>query len=288
MISEKVVKLVVFLLPFYFFTFLPLTASAKKHKQLVILHTNDTHSQILPISSQLPDTLKAGRGGFLRRIAMLKEERQKHPDLLYFDSGDFWQGSAYFTLFKGDVEIGLMNQMGIDASTIGNHEFDFGLENMAQMFKKANFPILCANYDFTGTPMEGVTKPYIIIKRNGVKIGVFAVCPKLKGLVSDKNCPGVKYLDPARVALETATMLKQQKKCDIVICISHLGWNSNRGEDDQYMIKGSRNIDLVLGGHSHTYMEQLEYENNLDGKPVPVDQNGKAAVFVGKMVVDLK
>ena len=265
-----------------------LAGQAKKQKQLVILHTNDTHSQIFPISSQLPDTMKAGRGGFLRRIAMLKEERKKNPDLLYFDSGDFWQGSAYFTMFKGDVEIGLMNQMGIDASTIGNHEFDFGLDNMAEMFKKANFPILSANYDFTGTVMEGVTKPWIIIKRNGVKIGVFAVNPKMKGLVSDKNCPGVKYLDPAKVALETATMLKQEKKCDMVICISHLGWNSGRGEDDQYMIRGSRNIDLVLGGHTHTYMEELQYENNLDGKPVPVDQNGKAAIFVGRIVVDLK
>ena len=283
-----VFKWVVFFLPFYLFTFLPLTASAKKQKQLVILHTNDTHSAILPINEQLPDTMKAGRGGFLRRLVMLKEERAKHPDLLYFDSGDFFQGSAYFTMFKGEVEIGLMNQMGIEASTIGNHEFDFGLDNMAEMFKKATFPILCANYDFTGTVMEGVTKPWIIIKRNGVKIGVFAVCPKMKGLVSDKNCPGVKYLDPAKVALETATMLKQEKKCDMVICISHLGWGSNRGEDDQYMISGSRNIDLVLGGHTHTYMQQLEYWNNLDGKPVPVDQNGKSGCFVGKIVVDLK
>jgi 5'-nucleotidase len=267
---------------------LALSGQAKKHKQLVILHTNDTHSQIYPISSQLPDTMKAGRGGFLRRIAMLKEERAKHPDLLYFDSGDFFQGSAYFTMFKGDVEVGLMNQMGIDASTIGNHEFDFGLENMARVFKQANFPILCANYDFTGTVMEGICKPWIIIKRNGLKIGVFAVCPKLKGLVSDKNCGGVKYLDPARVALGTATMLKQQQKCDMVICISHLGWNINREGDDQYMIQGSRNIDLVLGGHSHTFMTQLEYCNNMDGKPIPVDQNGKSAVFVGRLVVDLK
>ena len=267
---------------------LALSGQAKKHKQLVILHTNDTHSQIYPLSSQLPDTMKAGRGGFLRRIAMLKEERAKHPDLLYFDSGDFFQGSAYFTMFKGDVEIGLMNQMGIDASTIGNHEFDFGLENMARVFKKANFPILCTNYDFTGTVMEGITKPYIIIKRNGVKIGVFAVCPKMKGLVSDKNCVGVKYLDPAKVAWKTATMLKKKEKCDVVICISHLGWNSNRGEDDQYMISRSRNIDLVLGGHTQTYMPTLEYWNNMDGKPVPVDQNGKSAIFVGKMVVDLK
>ena len=265
-----------------------LSGQAKKQKQLVILHTNDTHSAIFPINEQLPDTMKAGRGGFLRRIAMLKEERANHPDLLYFDSGDFFQGSAYFTMFKGDVEVGLMNQMGIDASTIGNHEFDFGLENMARVFKQANFPILCANYDFTGTVMEGICKPWIIIKRNGLKIGVFAVCPKLKGLVSDKNCVGVKYLDPAKVALETATMLKQQQKCDMVICISHLGWNINREGDDQYMIQGSRNIDLVLGGHSHTFMTQLEYCNNMDGKPIPVDQNGKSAVFVGRLVVDLK
>ena len=265
-----------------------LAGEAKKQKQLVILHTNDTHSTILPVNSQLPDTMRAGRGGFLRRIAMLKEERKKNPDLLYFDSGDYFQGSAYFTMFKGEVEIGLMNQMGIDASTIGNHEFDFGIENMANMFKKATFPILCANYDFTGTVMEGICKPYTIIKRNGVKIGVFAVSPKLKGLVSDKNCPGVKYLDPAKVALETATMLKEEKKCDMVICISHLGWNSNRGEDDQYMISRSRNIDLVLGGHTHTYMPVMEYWKNMDGKSVAVDQNGKHAVFVGKIVVDLK
>lgn len=265
-----------------------LSGQAKKHKQLVILHTNDTHSTILPVNPQLVDTMKAGRGGFLRRIAMLKEERSKHPDLLYFDSGDFFQGSAYFTMFKGDVEIGLMNMMGIDASTIGNHEFDFGLDIMAEKFKKATFPILCSNYDFTGTVMEGVCKPWIVIKRNGLKIGVFAVCPKLAGLVSDKNCVGVKYLNPAKVALETATMLKEQQKCDYVICISHLGWNSYQEEDDQYVISRSRNIDLVLGGHTHTYMTQLEYWKNMDGKPIPVDQNGKHAIFVGKLIVDFK
>jgi 5'-nucleotidase len=253
----------------------------------VILHTNDTHSTILPVSSQLPDTMKAGRGGFLLRIAMLKEERQKHPDLLYFDSGDFFQGSAYFTMFKGDVEVGLMNQMGLDATTIGNHEFDFGLENMARVFKMANFPVVCSNYDFTGTVMEGVTRPWIVIRRAGLKIGVLAVCPKMKGLVSDKNCVGVKYLDPGRVALETATMLKEQQKCDLVVCISHLGWNSNRGEDDQYMISHSRNIDIVLGGHTHTYMPTLEHWQNLDGRSIPVDQNGKHAIFVGKLVVDM-
>ena len=259
-----------------------------KQKQLVILHTNDTHSTIFPVSDQLPDTVRAGRGGFLRRIAMLKEERQKNPDLLLFDSGDFSQGSAYYTMFKGDVEVGLMNMMGYDAATIGNHEFDFGLDNMARIFRMATFPILCTNYDFTGTPCEGLVKPYVILKRNGVKIGVFALAPKMEGLVSAKNCVGVKYLDPGQVALETATMLKKQLKCDVVVCISHLGWQSNRDQDDLYMIPRSRYIDVVLGGHTHTYMQHLEYVNDLDGRPVPVDQNGKHAAFVGKLVLNLK
>lgn len=268
-----------------FFAFLPLTATAQK--QLTILHTNDTHSTIMPLNPNLEDTMKAGRGGYLRRINMLKEERRKDPDLLLFDSGDFSQGSGYYTMFKGDVEVGLMNEMHYDAATIGNHEFDFGLDNMARLFKMAQFPIVCTNYDFTGTVCEGLVKPYIVLKRKGVKIGVFALSPKLKGLISDKNCPGVKYLDPAKVALETATMLKKDMKCDMVICISHLGWAMG-GEDDSYMIKGSRNIDVVLGGHSHTFLERLEYVNNMDGKPVPVDQNGNHGIFIGKMLVSLK
>lgn len=268
-----------------FFVFLPLTATAQK--QLTILHTNDTHSTILPLNPNLEDTMKAGRGGYLRRINMLKEERRKDPDLLLFDSGDFSQGSGYYTMFKGDVEVGLMNEMHYDAATIGNHEFDFGLDNMARLFKMAQFPIVCTNYDFTGTVCEGLVKPYIVLKRKGVKIGVFALSPKLKGLISDKNCPGVKYLDPAKVALETATMLKKDMKCDMVICISHLGWDMG-GDDDSYMIKGSRNIDVVLGGHSHSFLERLEYVNNMDGKPVPVDQNGNHGIFIGKMLVGLK
>lgn len=264
-----------------------LTSMAKGGRQLVILHTNDTHSCIFPLSEALADTMLAGRGGFIRRIAMLKEERQKHPDLLYFDSGDFSQGSAYYTMYKGDVEIGLMNEMGIDASTIGNHEFDFGLENMARIFRMANFPIVCSNYDFTGTVVEGTVKRYIVLKRNGIKIGVFALCPKMDGLVDLKKCEGVKYLDPAKVANEMGDLLKNKLKCDLVICISHLGWEKN-DDDDNYMIEHSRNVDLVLGGHTHTYMPTLEYVNNLDGKPIPVDQNGKHAIYVGKLVLDMK
>ena len=264
---------------------MPLSMAAQKVKQLTILHTNDTHSCILPVSKNLADTTLAGRGGFARRVAVLNEERKKDPDLLYFDSGDFSQGSAYYTMFKGDVEVGLMNKMGIAASTIGNHEFDFGVENLARLADNANFPILCSNYDFTGTALEGKIKPYIIIKRKGLKIGVFALDPELEGLVSAKTCKGVKFLDPRVKAKEMSEFLKKKKKCDIIICISHLGWNVENTDDVQ-TIPGTRYIDLVLGGHSHTYFKELRYVKDLDGKLVPVDQNGKNAIWVGKIVLD--
>lgn len=265
----------------------PAQESQKGTRQLVILHSNDTHSTVKPLNPNLTDKNVAGRGGFIRRLEFLKQQRSEHPDLLYFDSGDFSQGSPYYTLFKGDVEVGLMNQMGIDAATIGNHEFDFGLENMARIFRMANFPIVCANYDFTGTPLEGIVKPYVIIKRNGVKIGVFGLAPKLDGLVEQANCNGVQFLDPVKKGLELATFLKEKKKCDMVICVSHLGWNTDLPDDDD-MIRGSRYIDLVLGGHSHTYLTEMQYVKDLDGHDVAVDQNGKHGIWIGKMEVSLK
>lgn len=255
-------------------------------KQLTILHTNDTHSTIEPLNVNLADTMLAGRGGFIRRIAMLKEERQKDPELLYFDSGDFSQGSPYYNLYKGDVEIGLMNQMGIDASTIGNHEFDFGLDNLARLCRMANFPILCSNYDFTGTVMEGLSKPYIVLKRKGVKIGVFALDPMMDGLVSAKNCEGVKYLDPIETCKKMVRILRHEKKCDLVILVSHMGWEIDTVSDGD-IIQATDGVDLVLGGHSHTYLKELQYVNNAQGKPVGVDQNGKHAIFVGKMILQL-
>ena len=262
-------------------------AEAKKHKQLVILHTNDTHSCILPLKELLADTAIAGRGGFIRRIAMIKEQRKEHPkNLLLFDSGDFSQGSSYYTMFKGDVEVGLMNRMGYDAVTIGNHEFDFGLENMARIFKMANFPIVCANYDFTGTVCEGLVKPYVVLKRNGVRVGVFGLGAKLQGLVSGKNCVGVKYLNPAEVTRKMVDILRNQEKCDVVICLSHLGWDISDYSDEE-LIPDTRGIDIVLGGHSHTFMKEVQYLKNLDGKQVADDQNGKHAALVGKLVVDL-
>lgn len=257
---------------------------AKTKKQLVVLHTNDVHSCIMPLNENLDNKDLAGRGGFIRRVNMIKEQRALHPDLLFFDSGDFSQGSGYYTLFKGDVEVGLMNQMGYDAVTIGNHEFDFGLENMARLFRMANFPIVCSNYDFTGTPCDGLVKDYITINRNGLKIGVFALGAPLKGLVANHNCESVKFLDPAETAKKYVKLLRKQEKCDVVICLSHLGWEISEYPDQQF-IREIDGCDLVLGGHTHTYMPTLEYAPDKTGKMIPDDQNGKHGVFIGKLVL---
>lgn len=260
------------------------SVGAKTKKQLVVLHTNDVHSCIMPLNENLDNKDLAGRGGFVRRVNMIKEQRALHPDLLFFDSGDFSQGSGYYTLFKGDVEVGLMNQMGYDAVTIGNHEFDFGLENMARLFRMANFPIVCSNYDFTGTSCDGLVKDYITINRNGLKIGVFALGAPLKGLVANHNCEGVKFLDPAETAKKYVKLLRKQEKCDVVICLSHLGWEISEYPDQQF-IREIDGCDLVLGGHTHTYMPTLEYAPDKTGKMIPDDQNGKHGVFIGKLVL---
>lgn len=261
--------------------------AAAKGKQLLILHTNDTHSCVIPLNPNLADTMLAGRGGFLRHAAMIDQMRKEDKELLLLDSGDFSQGSPYYTMFKGDVETELMNIMGYDAATIGNHEFDFGLDNMARLFKKVNFPIVCANYDFTGTVVEGLVKPYVVIKRKGVKIGIFGLSPKLEGLVMASTCAGVKYLDPIKTANDIADKLKNEEKCDVVICLSHLGWDE-AGLNDMEMMAKTRNIDLVLGGHSHSYFQKLNYVRNLDGKEIPNDQNGKHGIFVGKITLNLE
>ena len=285
--NKVVTRLVMGLLPFCLFAFLPLDTVAKKQKKLVILHTNDTHSTILPLNPNLDNKELAGRGGFLRRAVMIKEERQQNPELLLIDSGDFSQGSGYYTLFKGEVEIGLMNQMGYDCATIGNHEFDFGMDNMARLFKMANFPIVCSNYDCTGTVLEDLVKPYVVLKRNGIKIGLFALAPPMKGLVFDGNCESITFLDPAEAGQKYIDILRKQEKCDLVICVSHLGWFRSVYPDEKF-ISLTEGCDLVLGGHTHTYMPTLGYAPDKNGKKIPVDQNGKHGVYVGKLVLTLE
>ncbi len=263
------------------------TVEAQRTKTLYIYHTNDMHSRIDPYPTTFGDTLFAGKGGLVRRASFLEIERAKHKDLLLFDSGDFSQGTPYYNLFKGEVEIRAMNEMNYDACTIGNHEFDFGLENMARLFRMAKFPIVCANYDVRGTVLEGLVKPYVVLRRNGLRIGVFGVGTVLEGLVARENYGDVKFQDPVRRAQEVSTHLKLKEKCDVVICLSHLGWMLG-DYNDVNLIQNTRYIDVVLGGHSHSFFETIKYYDNADGKPVGVQQMGKSSVYVGKITLELK
>ena len=214
--------------------------------------------------------------------------RREHPnDLLLFDCGDFSQGSVYYNLFKGEVEILLMNQMGYDACTIGNHEFDFGLENMARLFRMAEFPIVCCNYDFSGTPVEGLVKPYIILERDGVRVGILGVSPRMEGLVAQANYQGVEYTKPIKAAQPIVDHLRQKEQCDVVICLSHLGWLEGE-EGDKGFIAGTHGIDVVLGGHSHTYFEHPQYILNSEGHEIVVNHMGKNARFVGTLELGIQ
>ena len=255
-------------------------------KQIVILHTNDTHSTIEPLSQYSKVKEAAGKAGCVRRTTMVKQLREQNPDILLFDSGDFSQGSTYYTMYKGEVEVGLMNIMGYNAATLGNHEFDFGLDNLAKLARQALFPIVCSNCDFTGTPCQDVIKRYCVIERNGLRIGVFGLSPKIDGLIMKENIVGVKYIDPIEATKEVVTLLRGKEHCDIVICLSHLGWGlAPEFIDDQLLISSTSGIDLVLGGHSHTYMREMEWVDNAEGMPVPVNQNGKHGAFVGKITL---
>ncbi|MBQ2595742.1 MAG: bifunctional metallophosphatase/5'-nucleotidase, partial [Bacteroidaceae bacterium] len=207
--------------------------------------------------------------------------------LLLLDCGDFSQGSAYYNLFKGEVEVKLMNQMAYDACTIGNHEFDFGLENMARLFRMAKFPIVCCNYDFTGTPVEGLVKPYIIKERAGVRVGIIGVAPQLEGLVSKSSYGQTRYTPPIKAAQPVVDFLREKEHCDVVICLSHLGWG-DKAEEDRGFIAGTTGIDVVLGGHSHTYFEHAAYLKNKEGHEVVVEHMGKNARFLGTLELSIE
>ena len=259
-------------------------AEAKKDKTITVYHTNDTHSQIYPYSPNLSDTTKAGRGGFVRRVAFFDLQRKQNPDLLLFDSGDFSQGSPYFTMYKGDVEVGLMNLMGYDAVAIGNHEFDFGLENMARLFRNARFAVVCANYDFSKVSLSQYVKPYTILKKAGMRIGIIGLMPDITILVSKEVSDMIPGYENSEVVNKWAEYLKTEKKCDLVIALTHIGFE-NESYLDQMLVRRTRNVDLVVGGHSHTYLKAPHYEPNLDGVPVPIVQDGEWGLNVGNLKI---
>lgn len=260
---------------------------AQEVKELFLYHTNDLHSRIEPVPDTEPNPAYAGNGGMARIAAVTKELRASEPELLLFDCGDFSQGTPYYNLFKGELEMKIMNEIGYDAITIGNHEFDFGLENMARIFQLATFPIVCANYHFEGTPVEGLVAPYTIFHRKGIKVGVFGLGTPLEGMVQEKCRQGVRYEDPVAAAQRVAHQLKEVEKCDLVICLSHLGFQGSENSDEA-LIPQTRHIDVVLGGHSHTYFEAPKFYKNLDGEEVILQQMGKNGVYMGQVKVTLQ
>ncbi len=263
--------------------------AAQQSVGLNILQTSDTHSRIEPISPHAADQ-SAGKGGVLRRVAFVEHYRAEHPGVLLFDCGDISQGTPYYNMFKGELEVKMMNLMKYDAMTIGNHEFDFGLENMARLFRLASFPVVCANYDVSGTVLEGLVKPYVVLQREGLRIGVFGLSPRLEGLVQASNCQGVVYRDPIAAARETVEILRGREHCDVVICLSHLGMLGVASEvpGDEALATGTSGIDVILGGHSHTFMEHPAVLVNAEGREVPVMHTGKNGVYVGELKLILQ
>lgn len=256
-------------------------------KRLVIVHTNDTHSQIEPTSKKA--SKYADQGGIARREALLKELRAEDPSLLLFDDGDFCQGTPYFNAFKGEVEIEMMNRLKYNAGLLGNHEFDNGIASLANVLKRAKYPILAANYDVSKTVLKKYIKPYTIFFRNGLKVGVIGICVNPEGLIPAKKYAGMSYLNPIETANRYAEFLKTEKKCDVVIVLSHLGYDYEAWENkigDKELAAKSRNIDVVLGGHSHTFLEDAVRVPNLDGKPVVINQTGKMGLFVDKLELE--
>jgi len=250
-------------------------------KSIVILHTNDTHSRIEPVPES--DRIAGNKGGVVRRINYIEQVRKENKNVLLFDAGDFLQGTPYFNLFKGEVETEAMNLMRYDAVTLGNHEFDYGLEILEKVVSRAKFPIISSNYDFSGTPLNNLIKPYLILKKDGVKIGVIAINIQPRGLIASGNYEGMKFLPPERVANELALKLKTTDRCDIVICLSHLGYTA-----DKRLVGQTRNIDIIIGGHSHTHMKTPDILKNIDNKNVMVFQTAGRGIYVGRIDVELE
>ena len=253
-----------------------LLVTCKSSKTITILHTNDTHSQIEPyITSK--DTL----GGVLRREQAIYEvRRQSKGPVFLFDAGDFSQGTPYFNLFGGDVEIEMMNIMGYDAATLGNHEFDNGLDSLAAKLKKAKFTVVCANYKFPGCPeLETIVKDWIIIERQGVRIGVFGLSPNMDGLTFTSTVERMEYLDPVEVSKTMVSML-QEKRCDLIVCLSHLGYDPEPGRPmcDPILASQVSGIDLIISGHTH--IEKDTVVNNTH-----IIQTGVKGVNLGKVVI---
>ena len=259
----------------------------KKKKRLVILHTNDTHSTIEPFPSK--HSKFPNMGGVSKRHTILQKIRSEEEHVLLLDAGDIFQGTPYFNTFNGELEMKLMSLLQYDAATMGNHDFDIGLEGFLNAQQFANFPFLCANYDFSETILSGKTKAYQIFHKAGIKIGVFGVGVALKGLVSEDKYGNTRYLDPISTANKIASELKS-KSCDLVICLSHLGFEyENKSiNSDRKLAAETENIDIILGGHTHTFFDKPLVLKNIKNKDVLVNQVGWGGVYLGRIDIDVE
>ena len=250
--------------------------------KLTILHTNDMHCHIDPFSDT--NTEYPGRGGMVRLAKLVETCRSENPNFLLLDAGDMFQGTPYFNYYKGELMLKVMSKMGYDAGTIGNHEFDNGLENILTALKFANFPIVTSNYDFSNTVLSGQTQTHLILNKAGLKIGIYGLGIELKGLVSERNYGDTRYLDPIITAIKMERLLKKEHKCDLVICLSHLGF-SYEGDriSDSLLAPQTKYTDLIIGGHTHTFLEKPLVLKNVVGKSVIVNQAGWAALGAGKI-----
>jgi 5'-nucleotidase len=251
--------------------------------RLTILHTNDVHSRLEPFP--MDGGRNQGLGGVEARAELIKNIRKEQEHVLLLDAGDIFQGTPFFNLYKGEPEMKAMAAMGYDAATMGNHDFDAGLENFAAQLQHANFPILLCNYDFTSTPMEFKYQPYKIIKKGKLKIGITGVGIEMKGLVPDLLVGNTKYLDPIANLNIVAAKLKKDMGCDMVICLSHLGYKYKEDEkiSDIMLAKETANIDLIIGGHTHTFLDEPALVKNKFGSDVLINQVGWAGIMLGRL-----
>lgn len=260
----------------------PWLTQVEKEFTLHILHTNDWHSRIDPFPESDPKF--PGQGGASRRASLIKAIRAKADEVLLLDAGDIIQGTPYFNYYGGEPEIKLMNAMKYDAATLGNHDFDNGMEALATLIKQADFPFVNCNYGLEGTPLQHLIKKSIVLKKKGARIGITGVGINLKGYIPDSHHTGIQYLDPIENANKEAQRLKTEEKCALVICLSHLGYSyTDQKISDIRLAEQSENIDIIIGGHTHTFLERPEKVSNRKGKNVVINQVGWAGLRLGQI-----
>jgi 5'-nucleotidase len=261
---------------------LGLQSFSSNSKQITILHTNDVHSHIDPFGPE--DGRNANQGGVARRYSLIESIRKENPNTLLLDAGDIFQGTPYFNYYGGELEFKLMSMLKYDAATIGNHDFDNGIDGLYAQLPHANFEFISANYDFSNTVMNTHVKPYKTIMVDGVKIGVFGLGIELDGLVSKNMYKETIYLDPIETSQDMTRILKVNENCDLIICLSHIGYQYKSEKiSDIKIAKATKDIDLIIGGHTHTFLPKPTIEKNSEGKDVLVNQVGCFGINLGRI-----